>query len=57
MAFWPEVLPWQRIITESLFNCKRKSRGAKTKILSVPEPSVALMGLLGLGMLLKRRKA
>ena len=28
-----------------------------TTITSVPEPSVALMGLLGLGMLLKRRKA
>ena len=30
---------------------------ARTAITSVPEPSVALMGLLGLGMLLKRRKA
>ena len=31
--------------------------GAREAITSVPEPSVALMGLLGLGMLLKRRKA
>ena len=30
---------------------------ARNTITSVPEPSVALMGLLGLGMLLKRRKA
>lgn len=28
-----------------------------TKMEAVPEPSVALMGLLGIGMLLKRRKA
>ena len=32
------------------------TQGKQTYI-SVPEPSVALMGLLGLGMLLKRRKA
>ena len=31
--------------------------GQRAAITSVPEPSVALMGLLGLGMLLKRRKA
>ena len=31
--------------------------GAGSAIQSVPEPSVALMGLLGLGMLLKRRRA
>lgn len=31
--------------------------GQRTAITSVPEPSVALMGLLGLGMLLKRRRA
>ena len=31
--------------------------GARNTITSVPEPSVALMGLLGLGMLLKRRRA
>ena len=31
--------------------------GSATPITSVPEPSVAFMGLLGLGMLLKRRKA
>ncbi len=31
--------------------------GSSSPITSVPEPSVALMGLLGLGMLLKRRKA
>ena len=33
-----------------------QKRGTQTYV-SVPEPSVALMGLLGLGMLLKRRKA
>ena len=31
--------------------------GSSAAYVSVPEPSVALMGLLGLGMLLKRRKA
>ena len=31
--------------------------GTSSAYVSVPEPSVALMGLLGLGMLLKRRKA
>ena len=31
--------------------------GSTAAITSVPEPSVALMGLLGLGMLLKRRRA
>lgn len=31
--------------------------GSSASYVSVPEPSVALMGLLGIGMLLKRRKA
>ena len=31
--------------------------GSTTAIASVPEPSVALMGLLGIGMLIKRRRA
>ena len=31
--------------------------GARNTITSVPEPSVALMGLLGIGMLIKRRRA
>ena len=31
--------------------------GSSTTIASVPEPSVALMGLLGIGMLIKRRRA
>lgn len=31
--------------------------GARNTISSVPEPSVALMGLLGIGMLIRRRKA
>ena len=33
------------------------TRGTQTYVPVVPEPSVAFMGLLGLGMLLKRRKA
>jgi len=39
----------------SLNPAKASSDGAAAVV--VPEPSVALMGLLGLGMLLKRRKA
>ncbi len=42
---------------QGAFTADSYSSSSWTKMEAVPEPSVALMGLLGIGMLLKRRKA
>ena len=48
--------PKQVSFTAANLYANANTRGTQTYH-SVPEPSVALMGLLGLGMLLKRRRA
>ena len=43
--------------TKTMIGKSATSASSWSQAVTIPEPSVALMGLLGLGMLLKRRKA